>query len=109
MAGLAGTVSQVSIPAGSTANPTNGPISLDNGHSKAFHTMMVTVSSGVSAGVVTLQLSHDNQNWFSVASPPALSASTVVSQTVNGVAQFARASITTGITGGTVAATIASA
>lgn len=111
MAGLAGTSAQVSIPAGSTANPTAGPISLDNGQSKAFHTMVVTVSNATfTSGTVTLQISHDNANWFSVATPPTLTTNAVFSQTVNAAAQFVRANVTAAIVGGaTVTATVASA
>lgn len=111
MAGLAGTVPQASIPAGSTANPTGGPISLDNGQSKAFHTMVITVSTGTfTSGTVTLQYSHDNVNWISVATPPTLSSNGTFAQTVNAVAQFVRANITAAIVGGcTVGVTVASA
>lgn len=106
-----GTVGQVTIPPGSTANPTAGPITLDNGQSHANHTMVVTVSSGTfTSGTVTLQYSHDNVNWISVATPPTLASNGTFAQTVNAAAQFVRASITAAIVGGcTVGVTVASA
>lgn len=84
---------------------------LDNGSSKAFHTIIVTTGVGVSAGTVVLEISHDNVNWFTTAaSVSTASASAVLSATVvNAAAQYVRARISVAITGGTISATVASA
>lgn len=106
---LDGTSSQQSIPAGTTA--TGAGIVLDNGQTKAFHTMIITVSNATfTSGTVTLQVSQDNANWFSVATPPTLTTNAVFTQTTNVAAQFVRANVTAAIVGGaTVAVTVASA
>ena len=107
---VSASVATQTIPSGSTATGVV-PVVLDNGASKANHTMIVTVSSGTfTSGTVTLQLSQDGTNWFSVASPPTLTTNAVFEQSVVKVAQFARASITAAIVGGcTVGVTVASA
>lgn len=109
MALLSATVSQVSVPAGATATGAGG--ALDNGASKYNHTMIITVSNATfTSGTVTLQISQDNVNWFSVATPPTLTTNAVFTQTVNVVAQFVRANVTAAIVGGaTVGVTVASA
>jgi hypothetical protein len=73
--------------------------------------MIVTVSSGTfTSGTVTLQVSQDNTNWFSVASPPTLSTNAVFSQSVSMPAQYVRANVTAAIVGGcTVGVTVSSA
>lgn len=77
----------------------------DFGSGKQSITIAVTASAGVSAGVVSLQVSHDNTNWFSTAGG-ALTAPGVTSTTVNGAWRYARGNVTTTITGGTVDATL---
>lgn len=108
MSQLPGSVSIQSIPAGSSATATV-PAVLDNGVSKAWHSMAVNVSAGVASGAVTLELSHDGSIWFTSGSPPTLTASTVQTQTINAPAQFVRARISTVVSGGTVGVSIASA
>jgi hypothetical protein len=102
------TQSLVSLPAGTTTGTGN---MLDNDGSMANHSIVVTGSAGISAGAVALQLSHDNQNWFQpTTGQPAVTASTVTVGNFSGIpARFVRAVVTTNITGGTVAVTIASA
>jgi hypothetical protein len=101
--------SQVSVPAGSTAQAAGG--TLDNGGTRATHSMIITVSNATfTSGTVTLQISQDNVNWLSVASPPTLTTNAVFSQTVTAAAQFVRANITAAIVGGaSVGVTVASA
>ena|ERR1700690_1590194 len=108
--------SNVGVPpivalSGASATSAAGVV-LDGGEAHAYHTLVVTSSGGVSGGVVALELSHDNVNWFAPASNivTTAGASTVYGVTVGPVAaQFARARISTVITGGTVTATLASA
>lgn len=76
------------------------------------HSMVVTSSSGVSGGVVNLELSHDGTNWYAPASNTvtASAASTVYAVAVTGFpARFVRARISTLISGGTVTVSVASA
>lgn len=110
MAQVNQTVMVQSIPAGSTATTTPAGV-LDNGASKAFHTMVVTVSNAVfTSGTVTLQFSHDGTNWVSVGTPPTLATNATFTQTTNVAAQYVRALITAAIVGGaTVGVTVASA
>lgn len=84
---------------------------LDNDSSKAVHGIIVVTGTGVSAGTVVLQVSHDNVNWFTTAaSVSTASASAVLSATaVTFPARYVRANVTVGITGGTISATVASA
>lgn len=77
----------------------------DFGSAKQSITIAVTASAGVSAGVVSLEVSQDNTNWFSTAGG-ALTAPGVTSTTVNGAWRYARGNVTTTITGGTVSATL---
>lgn len=99
-----------SIPSGSTAT-TVVPVVLDNGGARANHTMVITVSTGTfTSGTVTLQYSHDNVNWVSVATPPTLASNGTFAQSATVAAQYIRASITAAIVGGcTVGVTVASA
>lgn len=84
---------------------------LDNGSPRANHTLQVVTSAGVSAGVVALQGSNDGQNWFTTtASITTNAASSVFAAFLTGMPfQYVRANVSTGITGGTVSAVIASA
>lgn len=80
---------------------------VDFGAAKANITLVVTAGAGVSAGVVTLQLSQDNTNFYSHTTTVTTAAPGVFQATLTGVAfRYARGSITTTITGGTVSATI---
>lgn len=86
-------------------------LALDNGASKANHSLVVVTGAGVSAGVVTLQGSNDGSNWFSTASTVTTNAANATFAV--GLAafpfQWVRAAITTIITGGTITAIVASA
>lgn len=93
-----------------SANNTVGA-TLDNVQAHPQHSLFVVSSAGVSAGVVTLQVSNDGVNWFSTASTVTTNAASTafVATLANSPFQFVRAKITTGITGGTVSAYVASA
>lgn len=80
----------------------------DFGSAKQAVTLAVTAGAGVSAGVVALEVSHDNINWFRT-NGSALTAPGVTSTTVSGAWRYARGAITTTITGGTVSATLMAA
>lgn len=98
---------QLSLPAGSTTGAGTG---LDNGGSCANHTLVTISSAGISAGAVQLQGSVDNVNWANIGTPLTLTASTVQATNATGSPfQFVRANVSTGVTGGTVAAWVASA
>lgn len=107
--------SNVGVPpyqALSGASAANAQGVLDNGIARAYHTLTVTSGTGVSAGVVAIELSQDNVNWYAPASNSVTTsaASTVYSVTVGPLPfEFVRARISTGITGGTVSAYLASA
>ena len=85
---------------------------LDGGVAHAYHSLFVVTSAGVTAGTVVIEVSNDNQNWFTPASNSVstTAASTAYSVTVGPLPfQFARARVSVGITGGTVDAWVASA
>lgn len=100
------TPGQLSLPAGST---TGAGTALDNNGSCANHTLVTVASAGVAAGAVQLQGSIDNVNWANLGSPVTLTASTVQTASVVAAFQFVRANVSTTVTGGTVAAWVASA
>lgn len=77
----------------------------DFGSAKHAITLAVTASAGVSAGVVALEVSQDNTNWFRT-NGSALTAPGVTATTVTGAWRYARGNVTTTITGGTVSATV---
>jgi len=83
---------------------------LDNGVARANHALWVVSSAGVSAGVVTLMASNDGANYFATATTVTTSsASTAYSVALaNFPYRYLAAKITTGITGGTVTAYVAS-
>lgn len=78
------------------------------GSAKANITCVVIAGAGVSAGAVALETSQDNTNWVRT-SPVTTSAPGTQAITVTGAYRFARAVITTAITGGTISATIMAA
>jgi hypothetical protein len=84
---------------------------LDNGAPKQAHSLQVITSAGVSAGVVALQVSNDNLNWFTTTASITTSAASTVSVATlaDTPFQYVRANISTIITGGTVTAIVASA
>lgn len=97
----------LNAPATQTAATTGNGTTIDFGAAKQCITLVVTASAGTSAGVVTLQLSQDNTNFYSHTTTITTSAPGVFSVSVTGVAfRYARGAITTTITGGTVSATI---
>lgn len=88
------------------------PVVLDAGTVRPDATLVVTTSSGVSAGVVQLQASMDGANWWNVSSSSiTTSAASTTSQVTSTIAfgRFFRAAITTAITGGTVTAWVGAA
>lgn len=107
---LKGVPSSASIQPGTSAI-SNGA-TVDGLVCHGTHILTVVASAGVSAGVVTLQVSPDGVNWYTPASFTAitLTAPGTSSSVLSGTpAQFVRAAITTAITGGTVAAYVGSA
>lgn len=79
----------------------------DFGSAKANVSMAHTTTAGITAGAVALEVSHDNTNWFRTGTPVTLAASTTGNIAINGNAfRYARAAITTTVTGGTVSATL---
>jgi len=106
---FAGTSPQVTLTAQSAIN-TNG-VFLDNGRVVTSHSLQVNTGAGVSGGVVSLQVSLDGTNWFTTTATITTSAAStcyMVGLTAF-PAQYVRATISTGITGGTVSALVASA
>jgi hypothetical protein len=90
-----------------TAQATTGAGSaVDFGSGRANVTLAITTSAGVSAGAVALELSHDQANWFRRTAVTTNTASTVFQDSAVGAWRYARANVTTAITGGTVSATI---
>jgi hypothetical protein len=69
--------------------------------------MTVTGSTGVTAGAVQLQISNDNVNWANEGSPVTVTASDTTNNVNTGVyARFARAVVSTTVTGGTVTVSV---
>lgn len=77
----------------------------DFGSGKQQISLAITASAGVSAGAVALEVSQDNTNWFR-GTPVTQSAPGVTQTNQGGAWRYARANITTTITGGTVSATV---
>lgn len=83
------------------------PVLLDAGTVRPNATLVVTTSTGVSAGVVQLQASMDGTNWWNVASSSITTSAASTTSQVASTSAFGRyfqAKITTVITGGTVTA-----
>lgn len=88
------------------------PVALDAGTVRSDATLVVTTSTGVSAGVVQLQASMDGVDWWNVSSSSiTTSAASTTSQvtSTSTYGRFFRAAITTAITGGTVTAWVGAA
>lgn len=84
----------------------NGTV-IDYGCAKANITLAVTAGAGVSAGVVALEVSQDNTNFYRHTTSITLTAPGVTQTSITGVAfRYCRGAITTTVTGGTVSATI---
>lgn len=87
---------------------TNGT-AINGGTVRGTAYMVVTSGAGVSAGAVQLQGSLDGVNWFNLGSAVTTNAAstTFAPVIVSGTAvQYVRATITTGITGGTISANV---
>lgn len=97
-------------PAALTAQSATGAgSSQDFGSARSNVTLVITTSAGVSAGAVALELSQDNTNWFRRTAVTTNAASTVFQDSAVGAWRYARANVTTTITGGTVSATLMAA
>lgn len=83
----------------------------DGGVAHNYHTLTAIGNTGVTGGVVALELSNDNANWFAPSTNTVtFTAAGVMSVTVGPLPyQFARARISTVMAGGTVDAYIAAA
>lgn len=81
---------------------------VDFGSGKQQITLVTTASAGVSAGVVALEVSQDNTNWFRI-NGSALTAPGVTQTTQAGAWRYARGNVTTTITGGAVSSTLMAA
>jgi hypothetical protein len=91
---------------------TSVPAVLDAGTVRPNATLVVTTSSGTSAGVVALFASMDGVNFWAVPSATiTTSAASTTSQVTSTSAygRFFQAKITTVITGGTITAWVAAA
>jgi len=90
---------------------------MDNVGVRNNHNLVVTTSAGVSGGVVNLEGSQDGINWVALlggSGTNAVVTTNAANKTFSSTAQltpfrFIRANVTTGITGGTITAWIASA
>ena len=84
------------------------PTVLDGLATRQIATMIVTTSSGVSAGSVQLQISNDGTNWLNAGSAVTTSAASTSTQVTvsSAYARYARAIVASTITGGTISATI---
>lgn len=98
------------LTAGTTLSAASGISSgtvVDYGAAKNNFTLVVVASAGVSAGVVALEVSQDNTNFYRHTTSVTTSAPGVSQVTMSGFAfRYARGAITTAITGGTVTATL---
>lgn len=81
----------------------------DFGSAKTTTTFVFTATTGVAAGAVALEVSHDNSSFFRTGTPVTLTASTTGAITVVGAYRYARGAITTTVTGGTVSGTVMAA
>lgn len=91
----------------SAASSTGAGTVADFGAAKANISLVVIASAGVSAGVVALEVSQDNTNWYRHVTSVTTNAPGVFQTSTNNLAyRYARANITTAITGGTVTATL---
>lgn len=91
----------------SAASATGAGTTVDFGSAKANVTLVCVASAGVTAGAVSLEVSQDGTNWFRVTPAITLTAPGVQEVTKAASAyRYARANVTTAITGGTVTCTI---
>ena len=84
------------------------PKVLDGLATRQVATMIVTTSSGVSAGSVQLQISNDGTNWLNAGSAVTTSAGSTSTQVnvSSAYARYARAIVASAITGGTITASV---
>ena len=84
------------------------PTVLDGLSTRQVATMIVTTSASVSAGAVQLQVSNDGTNWLNAGSAITTSSASTSTQVnvSSAYARYARALITTAITGGTVTVSV---
>jgi hypothetical protein len=83
---------------------------VDFASAKANITLAIVPSAGVAGGVVVLQCSQDSTSWVKVgADSAALAASTNQQISVTGAWRYARAAVTTIVSGGTVTAKLMAA
>lgn len=100
-----GTVPALSLTAGTSAVSAGAP--LDGGAVRTTAVMQVTAAGSPTAGAVQLQGSLDGTAWYPLGSAQTITtAGTTVTVVTNSATRFARASVTTAIAGGTVAATV---
>lgn len=120
---------QHQVPVGNSANffqlaagsgilpysPFNNVSGVGNGNAvdlvscRSSFTMEVIAGAGVTAGVVALQGSLDNANWFNMGTVTTNAAGVFVVNVGNFPVRYVRAAITTAIVGGTVTAYIGAA
>lgn len=87
---------------------TGAGTTVDFGSAKQQISLAVLSNAGVSAGVVALEVSQDNTNFFRTLGA-ALTAPGVTAITVQGAWRYARGNVTTTIVGGTVDASLMAA
>lgn len=92
----------------SAVSATGAGTVVDFGSAHEQISLAITASTGVTAGAVALEVSQDNTNWFR-STPVTQSAPGVTQVTQSGAWRYARANVTTTITGGTVSATLMAA
>lgn len=109
-AGLVTTTGALISSATLTAQSSTGAgVVADFGSAHQNLTIAVTATGTITGGVVAIEVSQDNTNWFRT-NGSALSAAGVTSTTVTGAWRYARGNVTTAITGGgTVSATLMAA
>lgn len=97
----------VQVAGASLSGATTGTgTTVDFGTARANITVAIATSAGVSAGAVALELSQDNASFFRRTAVTTATASTVFQDSAVGAWRYARAVVTTNITGGTVSATL---
>lgn len=97
-------ISSTTLSAASAVSPGTA---IDFGGARNNFTLVVVASAGVSAGVVALEVSQDNTNWYRHTGTVTTSAPGVFQTTMSNFAfRYARGAITTTITGGTVTCTL---
>lgn len=82
---------------------------VDLGAARAHISLVITPSASLTGGAVALEVSHDGTNWANVADTGALSGTAAKTVSTVGAYRYARANITTTITGGNVTVTVAGA